>query len=131
MDRRRFLQALGLTAIAAAAGEAVLDPEFALWKPGAKTILLPPTTVFELGHHQIRVGDVLTIGGYPKPFVVTAAFSSSMVFELRNVPPIITAPTLTKAQAAKAREKFFAPVAGLYDGPDGRWQRRVGRGHRA
>lgn len=41
MNRRGFLRFLG----AGAAG-LVLDPEMLLWRPGAKTILLPPTQVF-------------------------------------------------------------------------------------
>ncbi len=48
MDRRRFLQLFGLgaaaTAASAVAGVTItaLDPEKALWIPGAKTFFLPP-----------------------------------------------------------------------------------------
>lgn len=40
MDRRRFLKALGL-GTASAATAMVLDPELALWTPGAKTFFIP------------------------------------------------------------------------------------------
>lgn len=60
ISRRGFLGAL-----AAAAATAVLDPELLLWKPGAKTIFLPPpppmTTLTGVG--GFTAGDVFTING--------------------------------------------------------------------
>lgn len=44
MDRRRFLQAFGLGAVATAATMA-LDPERLLWRPGEKTFFLPSPKV--------------------------------------------------------------------------------------
>lgn len=43
MTRRNFLRAVGVAAAAL-----VADPELALWKPGAKTIVLPPATGWKL-----------------------------------------------------------------------------------
>ena len=68
MDRRRFLQALGLAA-ASVAAEAVLDPERLLWVAGAKTIFLPPVAKPEVysGWVQsglgLQKGDIITIAG--------------------------------------------------------------------
>lgn len=62
MDRRSFLQKLGLTALAVATADSVLDPEFALWTPGAKTFFLPP----EKPAVKLPVlfkGDMITIPG--------------------------------------------------------------------
>jgi hypothetical protein len=41
MDRRAFLRNLA-TATAAVAAGSYLDPEFMTWRPGSKTIFLPP-----------------------------------------------------------------------------------------
>lgn len=62
--RRAFLQILGATA-----ATAVFDPEFLLWKPGAKTIFIPaPSTTVGLPFGQLlRVGDVVELwkNGHP------------------------------------------------------------------
>jgi hypothetical protein len=42
LDRRGFLKLFG-----AAAAIAAVDPEFLLWRPGAKTIFLPPVRVVD------------------------------------------------------------------------------------
>lgn len=70
MERRSFIKALLGTAAAAAATLQITDPEFVLWRPGAKTIFLPegpiaiknlirPATEAETaqitGNHYVRV----------------------------------------------------------------------------
>jgi hypothetical protein len=67
MERRAFLKAFGLTAGAFAAA-CVLDPEMALWKPGAKTIVIPRAKTLSVAAESwdgswFQVGDVFTIGG--------------------------------------------------------------------
>jgi hypothetical protein len=94
MQRRAFLQTLA----AAAAGLAI-DPEQFLWRPGAKTIFLPPTPVITtpvittLATGGFRQGDVITIEwhwsrnpttgrlmvGQPQTFVVTADVTGNVV----------------------------------------------------
>lgn len=79
MNRRGFLGAIG-----AALAAATLDPERALWIPGAKTFSLPPALTFagipieELRAlastgfvFQFSIGDIITIGGLPHTFIVT------------------------------------------------------------
>lgn len=51
MNRRGFLRLLGLSAAGALAPDLTLDPERALWVPGAKTFFLPPTPSPELFFH--------------------------------------------------------------------------------
>lgn len=48
MERRGFLKLFGAT-VATAAGVMVLDPEAALWRPGAKLISIPPAPRTTLG----------------------------------------------------------------------------------
>ena len=64
-SRRRFLALLGTAAPAFA-----LDPERALWVPGAKTISIPAVRPF------LAVGDIVTFGGLVDRYIVTAAASS-------------------------------------------------------
>lgn len=66
MNRRHFLSML-----ATAAAGIALDPERALWTPGAKTIFLPPvrpvelaTTVSQWDAGLFAVGDIITIEGW-------------------------------------------------------------------
>ncbi len=71
-SRRGFLGVLG----AALAG-AVLDPERALWVPGARTISIPAARAIKAIADEyvgafFTVGDLVTIGGLPYEFVVTA-----------------------------------------------------------
>ena len=66
MNRRAFF---GLAASAAAAF--ALDPERALWVPGAKTISIPATT-----RPYLAVGDVVTFGNIRQRYIVTAAAHS-------------------------------------------------------
>lgn len=70
MDRRRFLALLS----AGVAG-AVLDPERALWVPGAKRIFLPAvqsvwidaTTLEVWNQGLLKAGDIFTIDGVYVP----------------------------------------------------------------
>jgi hypothetical protein len=61
MDRRRFLQLLGLSAAAAAIAPAlVLDPERALWIPGAKTYFFGGRLGGGKGYNQFLTPDWIT-----------------------------------------------------------------------
>ena len=57
MNRRAFLQTL-----AAAVAGATLDPERLLWRPGAKSIFLPPPPSL-LAPTELLRGDLFTIEG--------------------------------------------------------------------
>lgn len=66
MNRRGFLAAL--------LGGAVLDPERLLWRPGAKLISIPkaaPLFTPVLTPEYFRLGDIITMKGYPGQYVVT------------------------------------------------------------
>lgn len=60
IGRRGFL-----TTLAGATAGFVLDPERLLWKPGAKTIFLPPAkaTTITLAEPFFKPGDIFTISG--------------------------------------------------------------------
>lgn len=67
MNRRGFLSALG-----AFAATAVLDPEFLLWKPGAKTIFIPHVFTLpqdELLHLQAAYYNQVALDQLKKMFV--------------------------------------------------------------
>lgn len=65
MNRRGFIGALAAAAFA-------LDPDRALWVPGAKLISIPaPRLPFRL-----EVGDIVTFAPWPERYIVTAAARS-------------------------------------------------------
>jgi hypothetical protein len=69
MQRRRFLQLLGLAGAAAVVGPGlVLDPERALWVPGAKRI-------FDLGAADAPFIDVSAFTGRRNSFVTMDVFT--------------------------------------------------------
>ena len=73
MNRRGFL-----TALAAIAATAVVDPERALWIPGKKLISIPrPSILVTSGWGGppiiVRLGDILTFGADEQRYVVVAA----------------------------------------------------------
>jgi hypothetical protein len=70
MNRRGFLTSLG-----AAAAAFALDPERALWVPGAKTISIPAVRVV-LAPPFLALGDIVTFGDWPEPYVVMQAAQS-------------------------------------------------------
>lgn len=77
MNRRSFGHSL-----AAFTATLALDPERLLWRPGSKTIFIPPSP--ELAFHPdsfrvafnpddvFRMGDIITFGTSPKRYVITA-----------------------------------------------------------
>ncbi len=72
-SRRCFLGLFG-----AALATAVLDPERALWVPGARTFSIPASrvTLTAIGGLFLEVGDIVTFGDWPERYVVTAACAS-------------------------------------------------------
>lgn len=70
MNRRSFFK-LTLATGAGLAIEMALDPELALWVPGAKTVFLPPPSgwapsqgaVFD-ARAQFMAGDIVTLEGH-------------------------------------------------------------------
>jgi|SRR5881394_438682 len=60
IDRRAFLRRLGFGTVSAAAAALTFDVEKLLWRPGEKTIVLPPPPTIVQG--LVR-GDVLTFDG--------------------------------------------------------------------
>ncbi len=57
MDRRGFLRTLGLGATAVAAAH-VLDPERALWVPGARTFFLPTPSPWHDGNNLLTTEKI-------------------------------------------------------------------------
>lgn len=114
MNRRSFLKAI-TGGLAATAALATVDPEFLLWRPGAKSIFIPEPPqplafhpdVFSIVTADLKVGDVFTIDGYMAPnpktgrslgieqrFVVTAVAGATVgikpfvpAFRLRSDAP--------------------------------------------
>ena len=74
MNRRGFLHAL--------MGAAVLDPERALWVPGAKTISIskPKTAIGWAGPQWLKVGDVITFQHIPGMYRVTEVSTAESGF---------------------------------------------------
>jgi hypothetical protein len=146
MNRRHFLQVLGGAAAAIA-----LDPERALWVPGAKTIFLPPerrvepATTITTGGVGFKKGDVFTIEGcyvrdprtgQPTPhlqqFVVTAdvdSAQSSMTVSQVCPRPIERGHYANVAGYERQRRPKATPLfvgqtlaeATARSEPDGRW----------
>ncbi len=102
IDRRAFLQRLGVGTVSAAAAICAFDVEKLLWVRGEKTILIPtPTEAAELSGYLQR-GDIITFPGlytvspvtgqslpYLKQFVVTDDVVSCPVHEIPIWPPPI------------------------------------------
>jgi len=64
LDRRTFLSCLGFgTVAAAAAATGAIDVERLLWKPGERTIFIPPPPKIEPIYTSLSKGDVFTIEG--------------------------------------------------------------------
>jgi hypothetical protein len=73
MNRRGFLGALF-----GSAGALVVDPERALWTPGAKLISIPRRTAAGWASTAlIKPGDVFTIAGDGREYVVVQEVTSS------------------------------------------------------
>lgn len=72
MNRRGFIGALAAAAFA-------LDPDHALWVPGAKLISIPappPELSVLTTRAFLEVGDVVTFGHYPERYMVTVGAAS-------------------------------------------------------
>lgn len=109
MDRRSFLRILGLGAAVAAA-----DPEFLLWRPGAKTIFLPPVqptlTVASFG---FQTGDIFTMDGIFSVNPLTGAHTGMLqrfvITDITNATSIQLAPPL-EALAYERRLTGASPI---------------------
>lgn len=97
MHRRGFLSLLGSAAVGLA-----LDPEQLLWRPGQKTIFLPPAKPSLWSSMALQIGDVFTIDGvyavnpvtyrpigYLQNFVITANANSGPIDRGLVYPPMV------------------------------------------
>ena len=73
MNRRSFLASL--------AGALVVDPERALWKPGAKLISIPrPAVVTVREFYNLKTGDKVTFYGDWKTYVIRECVESQRAY---------------------------------------------------
>ncbi|MCR4375868.1 MAG: twin-arginine translocation signal domain-containing protein [Acidobacteria bacterium] len=95
MNRRHFLGML-----AAGAAGMVLDPEMLLWRPGAKTIFLPPAkpiltragaVQYSWNQGLLKAGDIVTINGCLEFNPKTGQYHSSRLQEFRIVEAVSSA----------------------------------------
>lgn len=120
MNRRAFLSTLaaGLTGL-------TLDPERLLWRPGAKTIFLPPKPSL-LAPMGLARGDLFTIEGvyainprtymateWLQQFVITDDVRSGASVRAVMTPPIVAAghyQNVTRAPFAHAKVQPLTPT---------------------
>jgi hypothetical protein len=108
VNRRGFLSTL-----ATFAAGAVLDPEFLIWRPSAKTIFLPSAKAGVITLPSPVLGDVFTIAGvfavnpttgrktdFLQQFVVTGVAESDRIL---SVFPSVRPPIGAKAQYVGSR----------------------------
>jgi hypothetical protein len=114
MNRRLFLQ-LG----AAAAAGFALDPERLLWRPGAKTIFLPPPKAPGLvldvaGGMRLQKGDIITItdNGYGWPVMAMNPLTRQPTHQLQQfiVTNDATGPTITVDALHPSRATRLMPM---------------------
>lgn len=107
MNRRGFLGAL-----AAGAAAFAIDPERALWVPGAKTISIPRPRVITISSRlrlEFEIGDIIRFGGDPQPYTVTAVQPDARTFlEFKRLP--IGSATTWHSTPRGPRESVFSRV---------------------